>query len=86
MSESRTEYNDVARTDPQTLVRWVTDQQRRPASSADGSLSVLLGSISVACKFMSSAVSKVHFGACCTARFIQDPIYDVLCRLVWLDF
>ena len=61
MSEGNTQYNDVARTDPQTLVRWITDQQRRAAPNAEGNLSILLGSISVACKFVSSAVRKVRF-------------------------
>ncbi|KAL3147454.1 Fructose-1,6-bisphosphatase, cytosolic [Trebouxia sp. C0009 RCD-2024] len=58
MSESSIQYNDVARTDPQTLVRWITDQQRKTVAGADGSLSVLLSSISVACKFVASAVGK----------------------------
>lgn len=65
MSESSIQYNDVARTDPQTLVRWITDQQRKTVAGADGSLSVLLSSISVACKFVASAVGKVRFGARC---------------------
>ena len=63
MSESHLQYNDVARTDPQTLVRWVTDQQREAAPNAEGNLSILLGSISVACKFVSSAVRKVWSGS-----------------------
>ena len=61
MSERDFQHNDVTRTDPQTLVRWITDQQRKAAPAAEGNLSVLLGSISVACKFVSSAVRKVGF-------------------------
>ncbi|KAA6422612.1 MAG: fructose-1, partial [Trebouxia sp. A1-2] len=41
-----------------TLVRWIIDQQRKSSPDAKGNLSILLGSISVACKFVSSAVRK----------------------------
>lgn len=58
MVDSNPMHNEFTRTDPQTLVRWITDQQRRNSSDAKGNLSILLGSISVACKFVSSAVRK----------------------------
>lgn len=63
MSKGHAQYNDVARTDPQTLVRWFTDQQRIATPNAEGDLSILLGCISVACKFVASAVRKVCSGS-----------------------
>ena len=59
MADGNPQHNDVTRTDPQTLVRWIIDQQRLSSPDAKGNLSILLGSISVACKFVSSAVRKV---------------------------
>ena len=59
MAGRNPQHNDVTRTDPQTLVRWIIDQQRTSSPDAKGNLSILLGSISVACKFVSSAVRKV---------------------------
>ncbi|DBA78419.1 TPA: hypothetical protein ACH3X2_007915 [Trebouxia sp. C0005] len=58
MADRNPQHNDVTRTDPQTLVRWIIDQQRKSSPDAKGNLSILLGSISVACKFVSSAVRK----------------------------
>ncbi|KAL0047022.1 hypothetical protein WJX82_004407 [Trebouxia sp. C0006] len=58
MTGRNPQHNDVTRTDPQTLVRWIIDQQRTSSPDAKGNLSILLGSISVACKFVSSAVRK----------------------------
>ena len=59
MADPDPQHNDVTRTDPQTLVRWIFYQQRKLHPEAKGNLSILLGSISVACKFVASAVSKV---------------------------
>ena len=60
MSGVNLQHNDIDRTDPQTLQRWIIEQQRKLSPEAKGNLSILLGSISVACKFVASAVRKVE--------------------------
>ncbi len=67
MADRNPQHNDVTRTDPQTLVRWIIDQQRKSSPDAKGNLSILLGSIASLCLRLSGRCAADQ-AFCHTAR------------------